>query len=364
MTPQGILRRSAAPALVLFAAVLLGLSACAKPKYPEGLYAELDTNKGLIVLELEFEKTPITVANFVGLAEGRIDNEALARGVRYFDGTVFHRVVPGHVIQAGMPAGSDKQGPGYEFPNEIHPDLGHGRPGMLGMANSGHHTNGSQFYITLGDRSYLDGDYTVFGRVVQGMEAVDAVVQGDVVRKIRIVRVGGKAKAFRPDTDSFRAMVEEAKVRVREDEQRKRIEEEALITRTWPEAVLLENGIRERVLAAGRGRPAAPGAVLTVRYTGRKLDGTEFVSTADGGRPDFRPEAEAFEYTVGATKNNPALDDTLGRMKKGEKRLLIVPPGLAYGRRGYYAPQRPGEKRFHISQDTPLVYELEVLEIK
>jgi cyclophilin family peptidyl-prolyl cis-trans isomerase len=352
------------PAIALLATALLVLSACAKPKYPEGLYAELETSKGLVVLELEFEKTPMTVANFVGLAEGTIDNEALAAGVPYFDGTVFHRVVPGHVIQAGRPAGTDKQGPGYEFPNEIHPALTHGRAGMLGMANGGRHTNGSQFYITLGDRSYLDGDYTVFGRVVQGMEAVDAVVQGDVVEKIKIVRAGRKAKAFRPETSSFRTMVEEAKARVREDEERKRAAEEALISETWPEAELRDNGLRVQILAAGRGRAPAEGAVLTVRYTGRKLDGTEFAGTADGGKPDFRPGPEPFEYVVGTTKINPALDEVLPEMKKGEKRLLVVPSNLGYGRRGYYATQRPGERRFHISQDTTLVYELEVLDVK
>ena len=127
--------------------------ACSPPKYPDGLYAELLTNKGLIVLELEYTRTSMTVANFVGLAEGRIKNTAFPDKTPYYNGTEFHRVVPGHVIQAGSPSQGGNGSPGYTFPNEIHPDLGHGIAGMLGMANAGPHTNGSQFYITLGDRA-------------------------------------------------------------------------------------------------------------------------------------------------------------------------------------------------------------------
>src|SRR5262245_48328708 len=204
--------------LLLFAiASLLGFG---QNPYPDGLYAELKTTKGLIVLQLEFQKTPMTVANFVGLAEGTIENKALPTGKPFFDGTVFHRVVPGHVIQAGRPVATE-MGPGYTFPNEIDASLSHGRAGMLGMANGGPHTNASQFYITLGDRSYLDGNYTVFGHVVRGMDAVNATVQGDVVESIRIVRVGKTASAFRPNTESFQQMVAAARVRVTEVEERK-----------------------------------------------------------------------------------------------------------------------------------------------
>ncbi len=146
--------------LVILLASTLG-PACRGPKYPDGVYAEVTTNKGLIVLELEFEKTPMTAANFVGLAEGTIDNAAFAPGRPFFDGTKWHRVVAGHVIQCGIPVGGKAEDPGYEFPNEIVlPELNHGRAGMVNMANGGPHTNGSQWCITLGDRSYLDGDYT------------------------------------------------------------------------------------------------------------------------------------------------------------------------------------------------------------
>jgi len=150
----------------IFAGLGLALAAAVIPacrvKYQRGLYAEITTNKGLIVIRLEFEKTPMTVANFVGLAEGSIDNAALPPGTFYFNGSKWHRVVPGHVIQCGMPGDGKAEGPGYQFPNEIEPSLNHDKAGMVGMASAGPHTNGSQWYITLGDRSYLNGNYTVF----------------------------------------------------------------------------------------------------------------------------------------------------------------------------------------------------------
>jgi len=218
----------------ILAGLAIILCSCSSAPYPEGVYAELETDKGRIVLQLEFEKTPVTVANFVGLAEGRLENEALPMGAPYFDGTVFHRVVPGHVIQAGSPAGDGNGELGYTIPNEIAPGLGHGSAGMLGMANGGPHTNGSQFYITLGDRSYLDGDYTVFGHVIQGMEVVKEIVQGDIVHEILIVRVGRAARRFEVNEESFRTMVEEAERAVAEAAVKKQEAEEALIHSRWP----------------------------------------------------------------------------------------------------------------------------------
>ncbi len=357
--------RTALRVVILVAAPVLFLAACAKPKYPEGLYAEVMTTKGLIVLQLEFEKTPMTVANFAGLAEGTIDNAAFPPGRPYFDGTKWHRVVVGHVIQCGIPrsekAGVDG-GPGYEFPNEIVlPDLNHGRAGMVNMANGGPHTNGSQWCITLGDRSYLDGDYTVFGHVVEGMDVVFKIVQGDEVRNVKIVRVGQAAKAFRPTTASFRAMVEAAKVRVAEADARNKAEEDALVLKNWPNAVALGNGVKYVVLHEGKGKPPVNGQKSTVAYSGKcLLSGRTFVSTAEEGKPYWGEKLEPFEFEVGKTKVNPGVDAAVALMRKGERRLLVVPAALGYGTSGFYAKQRPGEKRFVISPNTLLVYKLEV----
>ncbi len=340
---------------------------CESRKYPDGLYAEVATQKGLIVLQLEFAETPMTAANFVGLAEGTIHNAALPDGTPYFDGTRFHRVVPGHVIQTGIPAGGNAQGSGYQFPNEIRlPDLNHGRAGMLNMANGGPHTNASQWCITLGDRSYLDGDYTVFGHVVQGMDVVFSIAQGDEIESIRIVRVGAEAERFRPTTESFQKMVEEARERVRQDEEKRKIDEEGLIRSRWPQAEVSGNGVRYVVAREGKGGVPVPGARLKVAYLGSYLDGTvTFASTADGGRPYFGTQPEPFEYEVGRSQVQVCrgLDAALNRMKEGEKRVLIIPAAEGYGRSGYYDKEKPGQKRFHISPNVTLVYEVEVLEV-
>jgi cyclophilin family peptidyl-prolyl cis-trans isomerase len=361
--------RGALPALGMLAVLATlagGTAACRRAKYPEGLYAEVATNKGLIVIRLEFEKTPMTVANFVGLAEGTIDNTASPAGVPYFDHTTWHRVVGGHVIQCGMGGGGRAEGPGYEFPNEIVlPDLNHGRAGMVGMANGGPHTNGSQWYITLGDRSYLDGDYTVFGSVFAGLDVVNAIVQGDEVRTVRIVRVGPAARAFRPTTASFKAMVEAARARVAKEEAGKKAREDEFVRGHWPAAVATGDGLMYVVLRPGVGRPPAEGDTVKVAYAGQApLAGKSFVSTADQGQPFWGETPEPFELVVGRTGVNPGLDRAIAAMANGEKRLVIVPAALGYKTSGFYARQQPGRKRFVISPNTLLIYEVELLDIK
>jgi peptidylprolyl isomerase len=345
---------------ILGAITLAHLWGQSKPaSLPDGLYAELHTNKGVIILRLEFEKTPMTAANFVGLAEGTIANKALPLGRPYFDGSVVHRVVPGHVIQAGKPGGTSLDGPGYEIPNEIVPGLGHGRAGMLGMANSGPHTAGSQFYITLGDRSYLDGDYTVFGEVESGLDVVNSIVQGDVVEKVSILRVGSKAGQFKPDEATFRRLVDDTKARVEELEREKAAREAELIQERWPRAVALKPGLQFLILREGTGEPVPAGTTLTVRYGGETLSGRRFFSLADG-KPGFGETPEPFAFAVGTTTIIPGIDAMLALMKKGEKRLIILAPELGYGRSGFYSKSEPGKKRFVISPNTTLVYEVEI----
>ncbi|MEW5984497.1 MAG: peptidylprolyl isomerase [Acidobacteriota bacterium] len=330
------------------------------PSLGDGLYADLSTNKGHILLRLEFEKTPMTVANFVGLAEGTIENRATARGIPFFDGTIFHRVVPGHVIQAGMPRAATRS-PGHVIPNEIDLTLSHARAGMLGMANAGPHSATCQFYITLGDRSYLDGNYTLFGSVVSGMDVVNAIVQGDIVNHVRIMRVGEKARAFRPDTASFRAMVADLSARLWAEEARKAREEEAEIQQAWPAALRSPGGARYLVDRAGAGEPPKTGDRITIAYTGRFLDGRRFCSSADDGRPTFCGDAEPFPYVVGKSRVTPAVDEAAAAMRPGERRTVIAPASLGYGTAGFTAREVPGQKRFVISPNTILVYEIEVI---
>lgn len=167
-----------------------------KEKLPDGLYAEINTNKGKILLRLEYEKAPLTVSNFVGLAEGKIPNTFRKPGLPYYDSLKFHRVVANFMIQGGDPNGNGTGGPGYQFKNEIVPELKHDGAGVLAMANAGPNTNGSQFYITHNACSWLDGGYSVFGRVVTGQEVVNSIQVGDIMYHIKIIRKGKKAKKF------------------------------------------------------------------------------------------------------------------------------------------------------------------------
>lgn len=170
-----------------------------KPKLEKGLYAEIETNRGKIFVQLEFEKTPLTVANFVGLSEGKIKNNAKGEGVPFYDGLKFHRVIPNFMIQGGDPQGSGMGGPGYFFKDECLPELKFTGPGILAMANSGPKTNGSQFFITHVATPWLDMKHTIFGHVISGQDIVNATVQGDTIVHIKIIRKGKAARKFKAD---------------------------------------------------------------------------------------------------------------------------------------------------------------------
>jgi cyclophilin family peptidyl-prolyl cis-trans isomerase len=171
-------------------------------EFGDGLYALMDTGQGEILLRLEFEKVPMTVVNFVGLAEATISSNRGA-GVRFYDGLRFHRVIDKFMIQGGDPRGNGSGGPGYNFPDEFHPQLNHDGPGVLSMANAGRNTNGSQFFITHVATPHLDGIHSVFGRVVKGQEVVAAIRKGDRINRLSIIRAGAKARAFVADQATF-----------------------------------------------------------------------------------------------------------------------------------------------------------------
>jgi peptidylprolyl isomerase len=312
------------------------------------------------------------VANFVGLAEGTIENAAFEPGRPYYDGTVIHRVEAGHVIQMGAPATDRARAPGYTFPNEIHASLSHDHAGALNFANGGPHTNSDQWCITLGDRSYLDGDYIVFGEVLEGMEVVFSIQRNDVIDSVRIVRVGREAEAYHPDTESFRALVTAAEARVVEQERLKAEAEAAWLQENHPDLVEPTDSVRSLVLTGGSGvRPAGP---LQVRYLGTRvrylghvlghegppLEIRGFGSKADGV-PGFVDTPLPFPFEPGVTSINPGLDRVIGEMTPGERRVVVVPAAFGYGRNGTYPPETPGKPRFIIGPYTLLVYEVEVL---
>ncbi len=350
----------------------------ATAQLPDGLYARIDANRGTIVARLEHEKTPLAVSSFVGLAEGTIDNEAFEPGEPYYDGSVFHRVVEGHVIQAGMPSPdrAESRGPGYQYPNEIHADLSHDHAGALGVANGGPGTNGSQFYITLGDRSYLDGDYIVFGEVVAGMDVVHAIEKGDLIERIEIERVGEGAEGFRPDTVGFQRLVEAAEARDEDNLQdRARLEREWIRMNLPNGGVFDSGGISRYPQRLGRPGLVAAGDRLAVRYAGIALryrghmlgleDGpvfeeVQFASSADGRPQNTDPEGRVFEYVVGETSVTPGFDEAITEMRRGGKDIVVVPFHLAYGSGGFYGPDRPN--RLVISPNTMVIYAIEILD--
>jgi cyclophilin family peptidyl-prolyl cis-trans isomerase len=317
------MRASRVPLFVPVALALGLLTAgCAGQDLPDGLYATLSTSRGDIVIRLEYEKAPMTVANFVGLAEGKLGPTP---GRRYYQSMKFHRVVEGFVIQTGDPTGTGTGGPGYVFPNEISADLKHDAAGVVAMANSGPDTNGSQFYITLAATPHLDGSYSVFGRVVSGMDVVDSIQQGDALRGVRITRVGPAATAFEVTKESFEAQIAESKERQTRERQAARERDLATIARRWPNATVTPSGLRYVILEPGSGPSPTADMTATCDYRGELLDGTVFDDSRARGSPGVFPIGRVIA----------GWGEALVTMKAGEHRILIIPPELGYGEKGY-----------------------------
>jgi peptidylprolyl isomerase len=311
----------------------------------------------------------MTVANFIGLAEGTISNASYPPGVPFYNGSKWHRVVKGHVIQGGSPATGkspekdEVSATGYVIPNEIS-DLSHNRAGMLGMANSGPHTNTCQYYITLGDRSYLDGNYTLFGEVVEGMDVVNKIVQGDTTYSIAIIRAGEDAEKFAVNDETFNYLVNRQWRKVKSEEEIRKIKDEKFISDNFPGLISTSSGLRYKVLVSGQGNSPSSGSQMSVSYSGRLINGVSFASTNDAGKPAMNAKPAAFTFNADSAGFIKGLKEGLTGMKTGEKRLLIIPPELGYGENGFYVREIPGQKRFVISPREILILEVTLISFK
>jgi len=236
----------------------------------DGLFARINTSRGEILVRLEFEKAPLTVCNFVALAEGKMD---VCGGKPFYDGLAFHRVVPNFMIQGGDPLGSGMGGPGYQFPDEFDVSLRHNGPGVLSMANAGPGTNGSQFFITHKETPWLDDHHTVFGKVIEGQRVVNAIQQGDKINSITIVRNGAAAQAFKADQAAFDLLLAKASEAVIAKAKTQRETDLAGIAAKYPGLTTDANGLQYLIQKQGTGSKPARGSTVQVNYKGMFLSG-------------------------------------------------------------------------------------------
>ncbi|MFV8372748.1 peptidylprolyl isomerase [Flavobacterium sp. LB2P74] len=358
------------------------------PAVIEGIFATIATNKGDIVLELEYKKTPVTVANFIALAEGKntFVTDAKLKGKPFFDGLKFHRVIKDFMIQGGDPSGNGSGGPGYAFKDEF-TDLKHNKPGMLSMANSGPTTNGSQFFITHKETPWLDGKHTVFGHVTAGMNVVNTIAANDVITKITIVRKGVLAKKFdapKVFSDYFNNKSEDqkkqdainaenkAKQAAIEAEAKKAYTEKygpvvaakkAYLAATKATATITPSGLAYKITQKGTGVKPANGTTFYFHYAGYFEDGTLFDSSYEEvsksyGKFDANRAAQngyqAFPFEAGKKEGMiPGFIEGLDNMSFGDKAVVFIPSNLAYGERGAGSVIPP---------NTTLIFELEMIE--
>lgn len=308
----------------------------------DGLYAKFHTSKGEILVALEFEKTPGTVGNFVGLAEGNLENKAIPQGKPYYDGLKFHRVIPDFMIQGGDPKGNGTGGPGYNFADEIHPDLKHDTPGKLSMANAGPGTNGSQFFITHIATPWLDGKHTVFGSVVEGQDVVDAIKQGDTIEKLEIIRQGEPAEKFNA-VEEFRSF-NGAKA---EREAAAKKQQEEMIGELSQGFEKTSSGLRYKIEEKGNGPKAEKGQTVSVHYKGMLPDGSVFDSSYSRNQP--------IDFKLGKGQVISGWDEGIQLLNVGDKARFVIPSHLAYGERGAGGAIPP---------NATLVFDVELVKVK
>lgn len=361
--------------LIAFTIVLAGCKSSRHADLGDGLFADIHTSKGDIVVKLEDKKTPVTVANFISLAEGKSPfvSDSL-KGKKYFDGLTFHRVIKDFMIQGGDPTGTGSGNPGYKFKNEIVDSLNFSQPGVLAMANAGPNTNGSQFFITHKPTPFLKGGYTIFGHVVEGMDVVDSIanvktsqdpptkdrpIVDVVMKKVEIIRNGKEAKKY----DAVKIMTDyfaEEKEKTKEKEKQK-AEFVAELEKQKAEAETLPSGLKIYTLKEGEGEKPKVGQKVLVYYAGYLENGDLFDSNMEAvaqKNGTFNParkqgggyESIPMDYSPDA-QLIAGFREGLMTMKVGDKVRLFIPSHLGYGTSG------AGNV---IPPDSDLIFDLEI----
>ncbi|ESU22717.1 ppiB protein [Flavobacterium enshiense DK69] len=354
----------------------------------DGLFAAIETNKGTITLKLEYQKTPVTVANFVALAEG--NNPIVAeqyKGKPFYDGLKFHRVIKDFMIQGGDPLGTGAGDPGYKFKDEIDPTLNHTKGGILSMANSGPATNGSQFFITHKETPWLNGRHTVFGEVTQGMDVVNKIEQGDNIVKVTIIRKGKEATKFDAakvfaDYYANKAEDDKKQAALEEEKRKKQAELDAVKDKEYNEkygqvmqmkkaefeklkatATTTTSGLKYVITKKGSGKKPAAGTQVQIGYAGYFENGKLFdasfedVAKLYGKHDPMRAQQggyNGFPFTYGNKSGLiPGFIEGLENMNSGDRAVIFIPSKLGYGEKGAGGVIPP---------NTDLIFELEMTE--
>lgn len=361
------------PMKIFLLALLMSATSC-NDQYPDlkdGLYAEFVTNKGTMVAKLTYDKTPVTVANFIALAEGNHPMvDSTYKGKKYYNGLTFHRVMDKFMIQGGDPTGTGSGSPGYKFGDEFHPDLMHDKPGVLSMANSGPGTNGSQFFITEVPTPNLNFRHAVFGELVKGLEIQDTIsnvktskpgdkpIEDVIIQELNIIRIGLEAKSF----DAPKTFTEELpKIKERQEkirqEKLKKAEEEnkareaknietavsvkPVLDGYLAKATASASGLKTHFIVKGTGEKPRPGANVKVNYEGYFPDGRLF----DSNRQEIEEKhgmlnemkVQRDMYKPMPMKISPdarmiqGFKEGAAQLSVGDKAFFYLPYHLAYG---------------------------------
>lgn len=326
---------------------------------PDGLYAEIETSKGTILLELDYKKAPVTVSNFITLAKGEnefIVNDTL-KGKPFFNGLKFHRVIKDFMIQTGDPLGTGSGDTGYKFKDEFS-DLKFDKGGILAMANNGPGTNSSQFFITHLETPWLDGLHTIFGHVVDyNLEVVNKIEQGDFIKSVTIIINGEDAKKF----DAKKTFYDYFKIE--SENQRQKVAAEAAAKIEYEtkykaiceqkstdflalksKATKTSSGLQYVITEKGNGKKPPIGSTVYIHYAGFLENGTLFDSSIEDISKTFGKfdpaKAAANQYIpmpfqIGRKDGLiPGFIEGIEKMRIDDKAVLFIPSHLAYGESG------------------------------